>query len=301
MSSLDRPRVAWVLNLDAEEELAARHRYEPTRHLHEIIAREGARLAGSLVEPGDIVVDECTPVGAATGFEGRAWSPTPRARRLLERAGASVAEAPGMEVLRRVNARPFASDVRTTLLSPAFEKHVASDLEPVLALLARPADAGWLVRRTFGAAGRGRRRMASGKPTDPERAWLVASLRKGPLVIEPWVEVTREFTRSGFVERTGRVRIAGPCFQRTTREGAWIATKRSGAGEVQSTDDHELERATQSAGEALARAGYFGPFGIDAFRYRAGARQLLNPMSEINARYTMDWTLAMTPEVIALG
>ena len=34
------------------------------------------------------------------------------------------------------------------------------------------------VRREFGAAGRGRRRIAAGRPNDHERAWLVASLRQ---------------------------------------------------------------------------------------------------------------------------
>ena len=50
------------------------------------------------------------------------------------------------------------------------------------------------------------------------------------------------------------------------------------------------------AAEVLARAGYFGPFGIDAYRHRAqdgSARTVLNPLSEINARFTMDWALAM--------
>ena len=62
-------------------------------------------------------------------------------------------------------------------------------------------------------------------------------------------------------------------------------------------DDSRLEEAAARAGEALARAGYHGPFGIDAFRYRSapGAPERLNPLSEINARFTMDWSTAMAP------
>ena len=58
----------------------------------------------------------------------------------------------------------------------------------------------------------------------------------------------------------------------------------------------------QAAGAALASAGYFGAFGIDAYRYRLDGREALNPMSEINARFTMDWTVGMVdgPEREAL-
>ncbi len=44
--------------------------------------------------------------------------------------------------------------------------------------------------------------------------------------------------------------------------------------------------------DALSRAGYFGPFGVDAYRYRDREQQLrLQPRSEINARYTMGFAV----------
>jgi hypothetical protein len=158
-----------------------------------------------------------------------------------------------------------------------------------------PARDGWLVRRTFGAAGRGRRRLHAGNPSAAERAWIEASLRLGPLVIEPWVRVTREYTRSAWVQRNGDIVISAPCFQETTEHGAWTRTERAGRGEVAREDDARLEEAVAAAGAALAQAGYFGPFGIDAYRHRAHDRdiEVLNPLSEINARFTMDWTTAM--------
>jgi len=304
--------VAWVLNLDAEEELAARRHYAPTQRLAAVVAVQRQRLvsgdprtagvpAGALlVQPGDLVVDEHTPPGAARGYEGRTWSPTPRALRLLERAGAEASWRVPLDVLRAVNARPFASNVRAPLALEAFAKDTAGDLDGALALLARPSAAGWLVRRTFGAAGRGRRRIASGRPDAAELAWLQASLALGPLVVEPWVAVLHETTVSGLVEAGGRVRVAAPCAQSTTRQGAWIATERVGAGELARSDDARLLEAAERAGVALAAAGYTGPFGIDAFHYRdADGRVRLNPLSEINARLTMDWAVA--PSGIATG
>ena len=53
---------------------------------------------------------------------------------------------------------------------------------------------------------------------------------------------------------------------------------------------HGLERV---AG-ALHAAGYFGPFGIDAYRYAdAHGRTRWNPCGELNARYTMGYALGM--------
>jgi hypothetical protein len=310
--AVEREPRAWVLNLDAENELDAGPRYAPTRHLDAIVARESRRLVGTLVAPGDVVltaadVDAEASARNVRGLTGLAWSPTPRARRLLERAGATPVAAPEAAVLAAVNARPFAAQVRAPLVEASFAKHVATDLEQALALLGAPRGAapdGWLVRRTFGAAGRGRRRIAPGRPDEAELAWLAAGLRRGPLVLEPWVRVTREYTRSGWVDRDGHVSMSSPCLQETTPTGAWVRTAPGASGDVAREDDARLASAFESAGRRLARAGYFGPFGIDAFRHRVpgravragGAREVLNPLSEINARFTMDWTAGMERE-----
>ena len=291
-----QPR-AWVLNLDAEHELAAHKSYAPTASLRAIVARERVHLIGALVAPHDVVLtDDGRADRRAEGLPGSAWCPTPRALSQLAAAGARPCAAPGIDVLRRVNARPFAALVRAPLARSSFEKHVLATLDEALSRLAHPASDGWLVRRTFGAAGRGRRRIAAGRPSTEEIAWLVASLRIGPLVIEPWVRVTREFTRSAWVQRGGDVVISPPCFQATTPYGSWTRTERAESGAVSRDDDAALEEAVAFAGAALARAGYFGPFGIDAYRHRAAERTatVLNPLSEINARFTMDWATAMS-------
>ena len=48
---------------------------------------------------------------------------------------------------------------------------------------------------------------------------------------------------------------------------------------------------------ALCAAGYFGPFGLDAYTYRGGDGIVcLQPRSEINARYSMGFALGFGPE-----
>jgi hypothetical protein len=298
------PRV-WVLNLDAESELDAVRSYSPTQHMRAIVERERARLLETLVAPGDVVLteDDFSHTGAALrhahGLSGLAWSPTPRALAQLRAAGAVLPEAPGLDTLRRVNARAFAAQVRAPWREASFDKHIVTSLEDLLARLAQPAPHGWLVRRTFGAAGRGRRRIAAGRPSSADSAWLAAGLSRGALVVEPWVEVLREYTRSAWLHADGELTISPPCLQRTTEHGAWSLTERAEVGAVSRADDAALEQMVAQAGAALAREGYFGPFGIDAYRHRAldgSARSVLNPLSEINARFTMDWATAMAQE-----
>ena len=61
-----------------------------------------------------------------------------------------------------------------------------------------------------------------------------------------------------------------------------------------------LEDETVRVADALAREGYFGPFGVDAYRYLDSAERLrFQPRSEINARFSMGYPrglleLAMT-------
>ena len=58
-----------------------------------------------------------------------------------------------------------------------------------------------------------------------------------------------------------------------------------------------MVRALGASAQALSAAGYFGPFGIDGFRYRdaQGRGGRLQSMGELNARFSMAWALGMGP------
>ena len=292
----DSTPVAWVLNLDAEHELEAPRGWQPTQHLRAIVQAQAPKLLGSLVAAHDVVLDErdlTNGLRRARGLRGRAWLPTPRALKILAAAGATVDPTPGLDILQRVNRRDWATRVRAPFAEDSITKHIVLDLESALTQVSLPSERGWLVRRGFGAAGRGRRRLHSGKPDAGELAWLVASLKLGPLVIEPWMEIVREHTRSGFVRTDGSVLVSAPCFQTTTNEGAWTGTRRAAAGELTRRDDERLAQMVETVGQALAQEGYRGPYGLDAWTARQGDREVLNPLSEVNARFTMDWATAV--------
>ena len=143
-------RIAWVLNLDADVELACGDRYAPTRAVAEATKKHAARLVGSLVATDDLVVDDATREGAVRGFVGRAFCPTPRALALLARAGAAPEPHPSMAVLRAVNSRGFAASLGATMPGSAFVR----TLEEALAHLASPPPVGdaWRMKRAFGMA-----------------------------------------------------------------------------------------------------------------------------------------------------
>ena len=61
------------------------------------------------------------------------------------------------------------------------------------------------------------------------------------------------------------------------------------------TDDHGHYRLQYDAlVDALRRAGYFGPFGLDAFHYRGSDGALrFHGCSDVNARFSMAWGIGM--------
>lgn len=295
--------MVWVLNLDAELELETIGNYTRSEHMGRVVAAQQGQLIGSLVGPRDTVLTQENLArhvreGLLVGLPGRAWCPTPTALVMLRAVG-SVPEATApLDVLRTINARPFGLQVREEVIGDSFVKHLVQTLDEALRQIAQPLVMGWLLRRSYGAAGRGRRKIAAGKPGTADLSWIEASLKTGPLTVEPWVEVVKEFTRSGWVSNDGRVTIAPPCLQETTANGAWIKSEEAPAQAIPRHLDDPLQDAFERAGKAIARAGYFGPYGVDGYLHRnEDGRLALNPLSEINGRYTMDWALVEAPAI----
>ncbi len=284
-------RTAWLLNLGAEVELE-----NPRRTIGADTRARLPNLAeklSALISPSDIILfGEENETGLAEGCVGRAWLPTPRALMALARAGASRLSVPDFEVLRQVNDRRFSLGLGATLPG----QRVVTSIEEVSEALSQPSPRGnWLVRRPHGFAGRGRRRVRLDEVMTDARSWLEASLRHfGALVVEPWVERLSDFGLHGHVSATGVVILAEPTLQMMTDEGMWLETRRVRSGELGRDEAYSLATTAKTAGDALARAGYFGPFGIDAFRWRdEHGKQHWNPRCEINARYSMGWAIGM--------
>lgn len=292
--------VAWVLNLDAEDELALGRAHTPSAPSSRRVEALLPVLTGpgGLVRPGDQLA---WPGGAKVdpALEGRAWCLTRWARRQLEKAGARVPRGPSDEVLRAVNHRRFSAALGGGLPGAAFVTTTA-ELERALArvdLLAECSAAQqWLLKRPLGYAGKGRRKLRAGGVTDADQAWLSASLREGAgLQVEPFVQRDADFGLHGWLHEDGRVVWGAPTVQTVDEAGAWVRSDAATDAQLGPAEREALREAGAQTAAALHKAAYFGPFGLDAFRWvtPSGARRF-QPRCELNARFSMGWAVGLS-------
>lgn len=275
--SVAKPRFAWVLNLDAEFELE-KASFNATQRLIEQLAVFG-KDSRALLGPRDVLIG--APVATPSEFVGRAWCPTPRALRAMRNAGVVPEPHPDVETLRRVNHRRFCVELGGGL---PHQRYVTKrgELDALLARAERP----WLMKRPFAFSGRGQMRFY-GTLDEKQSAWIDASLRSAGLVIEPLVEVLAEFSLHGFIWQHGRYELGRPCTQDVTSRGVFRSIRLAESTELSGAEREELENQGARVALALSQAGYFGPFGVDAFRYRLDDVTCFCGLSEINARFSM--------------
>lgn len=283
----------WALNLDADDELSALGRGARfDSKLHSAALRGRTRAARAALAPlvgAALVLDHDAPPFAAAGRIGRAFCPTPSARSALAAAGARVAEAPPVEVLVRANHRKFSADLG--LLLPG-ASYVASegDLTKAFDGEVRARGGEWVLKHPHGYVGRNRHRAVA--VDDAARRFAFRALEEaGGLVVEPWVARMGDYAIHGFVARDGAIALGDPTRQDCDAQGVWRGTSLADDLSVAETD--ALFAEADRTARALVAAGYFGPFGVDAFRYVAEGRAAFRARCEINARYTMGWAVGM--------
>ena len=287
----------WVLNLDAELELASAGPYQTRQALARTL-QPWIERARSLLSPGDRLLEDLAPLPSEAPQEpalGACWCPTPSALGRLSRAGVALPPSPSLSVLREVNQRRF----YLGLGGGAPGARYFDDEATLYAALEARGSAPWLFKRRFGFAGRGQRRLQRELSAD-DRRWLADSLRQGGLLGEPWLEIEREVCLHGVLEPGGGTELGQPCWQHTDAQRAWLASTRVRPGELTAEARRALLRSAEHAAQALSEAGYFGPFGADAYFWRTPQGPLmLNPLGELNARYTMGFSVGMSAQKTA--
>lgn len=291
MTALKR---AWVLNLEADDQRARGRGWTPSKALCALIDARAQQLALTLVQPGDVVLARDDDRVLGDGYVGAAWSVTDRAIAQWKRARVRIAATPSPALVDRVSSRAFAQ--RLTPCEPREVEVRRSTLEAT-ALPEGPAR----VSSEHTCAGRGHFASENAEQTRSilerllvvhERAYVAAR-----------VEVLDDFALHGWISRDRTVTLGAPTEQRVDRRtGAWIETISAEAERLSMSEREALCSVAREAGAALADEGYFGPFGIDAFRYRdRDGRPRFCARCEVNARYTMGWAIGMRAVRGAIG
>lgn len=300
----------WLLNFDADEELAG---HQAPRAAAAAIQAKLTQAVSALVGT-DALFDgsaTSTPHGAAPkaieardgeSVVGYTFMPTPRAIARLAAAGVHVHPAPTLEVLRAANSRELSAGLGVALPDATYVVTEAA----ALGVLASPSVSGsWVLKRRFGFAGRGGKRMVAGEISEDVHAFVRNALRHGGVEIAPWVTRLADFGLHGFLHRNGRLEHGSPTLQHCDKFGQWERTTRTEPNDLREDERTALTTALGEAATALHELGYFGPFGIDAFRYvLPDGSEHFCPRCEINARYTMGWAVGMgdlRPDLAALS
>jgi len=293
-------------NLDAEIEMARAATPGPHPALSASTARLVARHASHLrvfARPGDQL--RVPGVGgsalAAGDREILAWaetdsvaalrrSPVPVSCVLCPVPGVLSSENSWTERLwqlhpdpataRACNDRRFAFDLATRQGWSLPGARIITTLDDL------PSNGSWVAKALFSAAGRERVRFASRDEQRPRLARLLA--RFGALLLEPWVDRVLDLGCAGLTDGA-RVDVFPPHRLDSDAAGVFRAAVIDDSGDAIAEPSvlAQVRDTAHAAGEALAAAGYRGPFSVDAYlwRDRAGAVQLQR-MSEVNARLT---------------
>ena len=292
----DHP-IAWFLNFDADAELAQlRGRYTSPSSVIERSPGLVQHLS-ALFSPGDVVLATSTsgPINVPTnkaGFRTRAWCPTPLAKQAIEKLGMAALYGPALDLLRRVNHRQFAYDLGVTLPQAMLTNNLA---EIEATIKNEGVGDGWLIKRPLSFAGRGRRLVRAGSISKHDAPWITGALDRGEtLTIEPYVKRLLDAAIHGYVSESGTTSIGQPTVQECDDSGAWVATRLAVGDELFVYERDALDQIANRVAVALKNVGYFGPFGVDAFRWQQRSGEVLfHPLCEINARYTMGWSIGM--------
>jgi hypothetical protein len=269
-----------------------------------VFARQGDRLWSPAPGPGL----ESGPLrDLSPADEVLAWCETPAA---LEHRGGPRRPAtidwdaplhdlvwrlptPSPDVVAAVHHRAFHLQVVESIgcaLPGARMVESLTDLDRAL----RTAPPAWVVKAPLSASGRSRYIERNGPAlTDHKSRRTVERLfdHHGPLLFEPWMDRTEDFGVSALLGP--ELRIVSIHGQKVDRKGQFAGIDLDPALSEQDRD--RLLETTEAVAEKLRGAGYVGPFGIDAWRYRTAAGTVLNPLGEINARMTFGlvaWTAA---------
>lgn len=214
------------------------------------------------------------------------WSDAPRD--FARRFGLAMA-APPLDAVHAVNSRRFSFQCETDAAIGLPGAATPTTLDQVAdCLRTLSADAGWVIKAEFGMSARERILGRGSVLSTPAAGWVRKRLaRDGVVFFEPWVERIEEAGIQFEIPARGPPRCVGVTGLLTDESGAYSGTRFDLDQELESRFEDAVSHGLRAAERAQA-AGYFGPMGIDAMRYRRDDGTIAaRPLQDINGRWTM--------------
>lgn len=254
----------WIhSNLDFEYELRFGSAWTPPKAVRQHMERWKNILR--LVEGWQ----DAEPASTPQDGEWLLWGPT--ARLALMAGGQWPSEA----ILHEVNSKVFSHQLSKEFGVELPGACLANSVEEVEAALGRGVV---LIKHPLGFSGRERIELRD-RPDEKEVGFIRGVLSEGPAIVEPKVEILREwslqFEISSTVEYLGSAMLLAD--DRGQHRGHILGM---GAPSTQIIEIAKL------AAQRVQSAGYFGPLGVDAFEGSLDGELVVRPLSELNARMT---------------
>jgi hypothetical protein len=219
---------------------------------------------------------------APSGLTVTPWGWTQQFIDACRTNGVPLPPYPDVEVVRRVNSRRFSHELERDLACGLRGAAWLSELDFDW-LASQPR---WVIKADLSNSSR--ERLLGGGPLSPrDRTWLETRLRRdGGVAFEPWVEIVEEAGLQWDIPGTGEPQLIGITPLLTDAHGRYRGSVFSHPTADADWTDGIL--TSREAARRIQAAGYFGPLGIDACRYRDSDGVLrLRPLMDINARWTM--------------
>jgi hypothetical protein len=258
--------------------------------------------------PLTLVTGEPAPTSAAAAWG--AFRESAAAARTAPRDRHRVSVPAPVSLARAVNDRRFAADLARQLDVAPPGAAVITSVDELRAHLAAGGAAAsptgqWICKAPLSAAGRDRvlgggEVILSGPPDSTPPALAAEAERDvgrllgrfGALTFEPWLARTCDLAVCAVVRPDGAVEQRPPHTLLTTPRGGFCGISRA-PPPLSAAQRQQLTATVAAAGAALHRAGYLGPYNVDAFLHRDLAGELqLRPLCEINARLSFGWVAA---------
>ena len=191
-------------------------------------------------------------------------------------------------IVRRVNSRRFKIELERRLgLDLPGSEVVATVEELAEAVGGLDRGLGWVLKGEFGGAGR-EVRFGRGTLSEADAAWAGNRFRRRLCVtIEPRLESIEEAGLQFEIGTHRRTRFLGVTPLTSRPNGGYLGSRYDDDPALTVAWSEAIDAGLRIAA-AVAGAGYFGPLGIDAMRYRTtdGATRV-RCLQDLNARFTM--------------